>query len=76
MRLLLRRWNRGQQPMSKRATTPPASTLPVSPCINVCRLSLGGAFCIGCRRTPAEIQAWPSLTDEQKRALVADLEQR
>lgn len=68
MPLRLRRWNRNQPPMSKRDTTPPVSTLPVSPCINVCRLSEGGAFCIGCRRTPAETQAWPSLTDDQKRA--------
>lgn len=62
--------------MTKRDATPPVSPLLVSPCINVCRLSEGGGLCIGCRRTPEEIQAWPSLTDDQKRALLTDLEQR
>ncbi len=33
-------------------------------------------YCQGCRRTLAEIAAWGSLTDEEQRAVLAQLPQR
>lgn len=47
-----------------------------SPCIAVCTMDMDGDFCIGCRRTLQEISTWPSLSDEQKMAIIAKLEQR
>lgn len=38
-----------------------------SPCINVCRMDAATGWCEGCRRTLAEIAAWGSLSDEDKR---------
>lgn len=62
--------------MTKPDQSPHEATAPPSPCTKVCQLSTETGLCIGCRRTPNEIQAWPSLSDERKRALLADLKQR
>jgi predicted Fe-S protein YdhL (DUF1289 family) len=40
-----------------------------SPCINVCRMDAASGCCEGCLRTLAEIAAWGSLSDEDKRAV-------
>jgi len=55
--------------------THPAFPLPrvESPCINVCTLD-AQKVCIGCGRTIAEIAAWPSLSAEERRAIVARLQ--
>jgi predicted Fe-S protein YdhL (DUF1289 family) len=45
-----------------------------SPCIGVCRLDQHGQVCVGCGRTIAEIAAWPSLSAEERRAIVARLQ--
>jgi hypothetical protein len=45
-----------------------------SPCIGVCRLDARTQACIGCGRTIAEIAAWPSLSAEERRAIVERLE--
>jgi uncharacterized protein len=50
-----------------------ASQVP-SPCINVCRVSRG--VCTGCFRTLDEIGAWPSATDDVRRAIVMRAQQR
>jgi predicted Fe-S protein YdhL (DUF1289 family) len=44
-----------------------------SPCRNVCRLArrAGERLCIGCGRTPAEIEAWPTADDAARRAIRA-----
>ena len=47
-----------------------------SPCINVCRISAATGLCEGCRRTLDEIAAWSRLSDADKRAVWALLEQR
>jgi predicted Fe-S protein YdhL (DUF1289 family) len=47
-----------------------------SPCINVCRIERRTGWCEGCRRTVDEIMAWPSATDDQKRAVLAELPTR
>jgi uncharacterized protein len=45
-----------------------------SPCISVCRLDAATQICIGCGRTIAEIAAWPSLSDAERKAIVQRLE--
>lgn len=45
-----------------------------SPCISVCRLDPATQVCIGCGRTIAEIAAWPSLSDEERKAIMRRLE--
>jgi predicted Fe-S protein YdhL (DUF1289 family) len=45
-----------------------------SPCIGVCRLDSRTQVCIGCGRTIAEIAAWPTLSVDERRAIVARLQ--
>jgi predicted Fe-S protein YdhL (DUF1289 family) len=42
-----------------------------SPCINICRVERGS--CTGCGRTLAEIARWGTTTDEDRRAVIAEL---
>ena len=44
-----------------------------SPCTNVCRIDRRSGWCDGCRRTVAEIMAWPTATDAEQRAILAEL---
>ncbi len=37
-----------------------------SPCVDACRLDATGEYCIGCRRTIAEIGAWSTMTPMQR----------
>ncbi len=39
-----------------------------SPCVNVCRLD--GGICVGCGRTIAEIAAWSSMNDAERRMVL------
>lgn len=41
-----------------------------SPCVGVCELDPGSGLCRGCRRTLAEIAAWRSLDDDERRAVL------
>ena len=55
----------------------PEQQTPVpSPCINVCRMVPATGLCEGCMRTIDEIVAWGSASDEQKRAIWAELRRR
>lgn len=47
-----------------------------SPCINVCRMDRRSGWCEGCLRTIEEIGAWSTLSDDAKRAVWQQLEQR
>ena len=47
-----------------------------SPCINVCIVDQDSAFCVGCRRTLAEIAAWSCYTADERRHIMADLPRR
>ena len=38
-----------------------------SPCNGVCRIDERSGWCAGCARTLAEIAAWSTLSDEDKR---------
>ncbi|HSR73095.1 MAG TPA: DUF1289 domain-containing protein [Kiloniellales bacterium] len=47
-----------------------------SPCVEICQIDRVSGLCIGCRRTLREIGEWPTLSAEDKRALLAELERR
>jgi predicted Fe-S protein YdhL (DUF1289 family) len=47
-----------------------------SPCIGVCELAPGEAFCAGCRRTLSEIARWPGMTDAEKSRVLTDIKSR
>lgn len=45
-----------------------------SPCVSVCRLDPATQICVGCGRTIAEIAAWSSLSEAERRAILARLD--
>jgi hypothetical protein len=47
-----------------------------TPCINVCVLDPLSALCIGCGRTGAEITDWVTMSETERLAVMAGLEQR
>jgi predicted Fe-S protein YdhL (DUF1289 family) len=47
-----------------------------TPCINVCLLDDETGACIGCGRTLAEIAAWASLSDAERRVIMVALPAR
>lgn len=49
---------------------------PESPCRKVCVIHPGSGLCIGCLRTTDEIAAWPAMTPERRRAVMAELPHR
>ncbi|MFI4880365.1 MAG: DUF1289 domain-containing protein [Steroidobacterales bacterium] len=48
---------------------------PPSPCINVCSLDPDG-YCVGCLRTGVEIGRWMSMSAQEQRQLLAQLDER
>ena len=46
----------------------------VSPCIGVCELDGRTQRCVGCGRTIDEIATWTSLSDAERRRIIARLE--
>jgi predicted Fe-S protein YdhL (DUF1289 family) len=49
------------------------NSLPTSPCINVCEMDERLGLCKGCFRTIDEIAAWSSMSETQKREVMAQL---
>jgi uncharacterized protein len=47
-----------------------------TPCINVCVLDPLSALCIGCGRTGEEITAWTTMSETERLAVMAGLDQR
>ena len=47
-----------------------------SPCISVCVLDDSSDFCLGCYRTVEEIERWSEISNEEKKHLLALLEER
>lgn len=47
-----------------------------SPCINVCKMNPDTRLCEGCLRTLDEIAAWSGLSNEEKRAVLAQIPER
>ena len=52
------------------------STKPSSPCTKVCVLDARTGLCQGCGRTRDEIALWGSLSEPQRRAIMAGLPAR
>ncbi|GMU43783.1 MAG: hypothetical protein AMXMBFR25_17690 [Lysobacterales bacterium] len=50
----------------------PAPPQALSPCIGVCTLDANG-LCEGCLRTSAEIGAWGSLPDHERRRIMSEV---
>jgi predicted Fe-S protein YdhL (DUF1289 family) len=46
-----------------------------SPCIQVCLMDRHD-LCVGCRRSRDEIARWLAMDDDEKRAVLARIEQR
>ncbi|TYO89213.1 DUF1289 domain-containing protein [Oceanicella actignis] len=49
---------------------------PQSPCVKVCLIHPGAGLCVGCLRSADEIAAWPRMSDDERRALMAELPAR
>lgn len=49
---------------------------PPSPCDGTCRIDPVTQWCLGCKRTLAEIADWPMLRPQEKRAILNQLGQR
>ena len=47
-----------------------------SPCVKLCRLASEVPLCIGCFRTLDEIAAWAGFSDNERQAVLAQLEAR
>lgn len=47
-----------------------------SPCVKVCVIDPTSGLCSGCGRTLAEIAAWQSLDDGERRRIMAELPKR
>ena len=47
-----------------------------SPCLNICTYDPGSGLCLGCGRTLAEIGAWFSMSDDERRAVMKKLPER
>ncbi|WP_298674870.1 DUF1289 domain-containing protein [uncultured Sphingomonas sp.] len=52
------------------------SDVPESPCILVCVMDKASGLCLGCHRTLDEIARWSAMSDTEKRAVLAKLEER
>jgi uncharacterized protein len=47
-----------------------------SPCNDVCRIDAASGWCLGCGRSIDEIAAWASASDDERRAVLAQLPSR
>lgn len=47
-----------------------------TPCISVCTLDAAGRTCLGCGRTVEEIAVWSTLSEVERRAIMARLPER
>ncbi len=47
-----------------------------TPCINICRMDELNRFCIGCFRTLDELKRWSGMTEEERLAIMAQLDER
>ena len=47
-----------------------------TPCINICVLDPLSALCLGCGRTSEEITAWATMSEPERIAVMARLDQR
>jgi uncharacterized protein len=53
------------------------TTVPIgSPCRKICAIDKPSGLCAGCGRSLSEIAAWSASSDDQKRAIIAQLPAR
>ncbi|WP_421996317.1 DUF1289 domain-containing protein [Reyranella sp.] len=52
---------------------PPPLRRVMSPCIGICTLDRTSGFCLGCKRTVAEIGRWMAMDDVQRQAVLDEL---
>lgn len=41
-----------------------------TPCVGICELDIGSTYCIGCRRSTAQIAAWGAMSDEEREEIM------
>lgn len=51
-------------------------TRPLTPCVGRCSHNVGGDICKGCGRTVAEVRDWNTYSNDEKRAIMAQLPER
>lgn len=61
---------------SFQAMAPELQTPVPSPCINICKMVPETGLCQGCMRTIDEIRAWRSASEDDKRAIWAEIRRR
>jgi len=44
-----------------------------TPCINLCKIEEATGLCAGCGRTRSEIAGWSSISDGERRRIMAEL---
>jgi len=49
---------------------------PSSPCVQICVIDPQTRLCIGCNRTGDEIAAWSRMSEDTRRAIMAELDNR
>lgn len=64
-----------QQAVDKQQETPVVAAEASTPCIGVCTVDQNDV-CVGCFRSCAEIAAWASLSEAQRRTVMAALPAR
>ena len=47
-----------------------------TPCVDQCKLDKTTGFCVGCRRSKAEIVAWRQFSEAERLAVMAELADR
>ncbi|OIR06633.1 hypothetical protein GALL_112400 [mine drainage metagenome] len=47
-----------------------------SPCIGICAIDESNGFCLGCYRTVDEIKAWFDMSQDEKKDLLTQLDER
>ena len=47
-----------------------------SPCINICRMDEQNRYCVGCFRSLEEIKRWSTMSEDERLAVMAQVESR
>jgi hypothetical protein len=62
--------------MASGCIDPDEKRMAATPCVKVCVIEEATMLCIGCRRSLAEIAAWSTMTDADRRRVMASLQGR
>lgn len=52
------------------------SPYPTTPCVAVCQIDPKSGFCMGCYRTLREIAQWGKFSEDERQALLPELDRR